>query len=51
MLLFLLRIQIKKNGCLEIANKNETFKILGSKWEDITKKTYIYTPKYKKEIY
>ena len=40
----------KKNGCLEIANKNETFKILGSKWEDITKKTYIYTPKIKKKF-
>lgn len=40
----------KKNGCLEIASKNETFKILGSKWEDITKKTYKYTPKIKKEF-
>ena len=33
----------KKNGCLEIANKDETFKILGSKWEDITKKHIIYS--------
>ena len=40
----------KKMICLEIANKNETFKILGSKWEDITKKTYIYTPKNKKKF-
>ena len=40
----------KKNGCLEIANKDETFKILGSKWEDITKKTYMYTPKIKKKF-
>ena len=47
MLLFL-RIQIK-NGCLEIANKNETFKILGSKWK-ILQKTYIYTPKIKRNL-
>ena len=40
----------KKNGCLEIATKNETSKILGSKWEDITKKNYKFTPKIKKEF-
>tara|TARA_B110000008_G_C16891212_1_gene532878 strand:- start:242 stop:1015 length:774 start_codon:yes stop_codon:yes gene_type:complete len=40
----------KINGCLQIAKKNETFQILGTKWNDITKKTYRFTPKIKKKF-
>ena len=38
----------KKNGCLQIANLDDTHKNLGSSWDDIVKKTYKFTPKIKK---
>lgn len=38
----------KKNGCLELAEINDTKKILGDSWDEITKKTLKFTPKIKK---